>query len=130
VLREEVAGEDVRLREVADRLPEVDDRNARLVGRRVLEVKVQRREAPFRIEVVENHLLPPDLDGLGRALQESVEERRVEARERDGEVLELLDVGEPPRPRVPEDEPVLVENVPTAPRLRGGGGIAGERVNI
>ncbi len=124
VLRKKVAGEDVRLREVADGLPEVDGGGAGRFGRRVAKEDVERREPPLGEEVMENDLRAAPLDGLRGSREEALEERRVEARDRKREMLELLDVREAPRARVVKDEPVLVEHVLPPRRLRRGERVA------
>jgi hypothetical protein len=69
-------------------------------------------------------LVPAHLDGLGGACEEGLEERGFEARDGEGEVLELLDVREPAGARVPEDEAVLLEDVRAARGLRRREGVA------
>ena len=114
VLQEHVAGEDIRGREVLDRLTEVEHGPAGGRWVRFAQVEVQRAHAPLDVEMPYHHPVAFDGHRVGGLLAELGEQLGGEAIAGKGQVLELLGVDQAPGPIMPEHELVALEHL--APR--------------
>ena len=95
---EHVAGEDVRDREVADRVAVLDHRMLELLGCGAVEIDVERNHAALDVTVMDRDRLAVVLDHRRCERVELLEQRGREAFARQREVGELECVGHPPDP--------------------------------
>ena len=93
---EQVAGEDVRDREVADRVAVLQHRGLELLGRRPVEIDVERGQPPLHVAVVDDKVVAVLLDHRGRVRTQLAEQLGGEALEGQRQRGELERVGQPP----------------------------------
>ena len=95
VAPQHVAGEDVGDREVADRVAVLPHHALDLLGRRRVEIEVERGHAPLDVAVPDDHVVAVRLDRRRRQLEELLEQLGREAVARQREVPELERVRHP-----------------------------------
>jgi hypothetical protein len=111
VLEQQIAGKDVRGREIADRVPVVENGRLGRVGVRLLHEEVERADAPLRVDVLEDDARAVSAHRARREVEQLVEQCVGEAASRKGEPLEELRVGEPADAVAQEDAMILLHHV-------------------
>ena len=118
VLEQQIAGEDVAVGEVLDRLAVVEDGAARDRRSVFHHQQVQRAQAAFDVAVQQHHVVAISDHRFAAAAEQFVEHRRCEAAAREAQVAELLGVDQAPGAVVFEHQLVLVHHVLARDRLR------------
>ncbi len=124
VLDQQIAGKDVRQREVSQGLAVVDHR---CLGRRAVDlaqVEVEGPQPSFDIEVANDELVAVDARALGGFRHQFREHRLVELREREFDVGEFLGIDQPTGAIVAEHELVPFHDLVAARVLRESKAVA------
>ncbi len=107
VLPQHVAGEDVGAHHVLDGVAVLHDDGGDLLGRRVLQVDVERDHAPLDVGVADEDRVALLVEGARAEVAQLVQQRLVEPIARKADVAVFERVGHPPDPVVLLDQQVL-----------------------
>ncbi len=119
VLEQHVAGEDVGRGQVLERVAPVDQGRLDRLGRLPADEDVERDHSAPHVHVPDHHVRALERDGVAGALQQLLEHLLGEARARELDVLELLEIDQPADPVVAQDLAVLSHH------FFPGGGLGG-----
>ncbi len=124
ILQQQVAGEDIAQRQVADRLAVVDHRRARGLRGLFAHVQVERAQPAFDVAQVQHQVVAVQADAAGAGAEQFVEQVGGEARAREAQEPERLRVDQAADAVVLEHQRVLGLDLLARDLLRVGEAIA------